>query len=109
MTSGRVIEERSDEVSVEHRFIDNGQPRCSWIKYKGTQGRPLKPGDTVIRRQRIAQRLNQDVAKVTDTLQQLIYAEAVTWQQSVSSSICSHRKLMAPAKSERLIGEVKHS
>lgn len=111
MASGRVIEVKGGEVWLEHRFLDNGQPQCVWTGYAGIRECILKPGDVVKRRQRIAQVApgeNGDTAKVTLTLRHLLYAEAATWPQGVSSFIRSHRKLLVPAKQERIVIAVKH-
>lgn len=111
MAAGHVIEVKSGEVWLEHRFLDNGQPQCVWIGYAGIRECSLKPGDAVKRRQRIALVApgeNEDTAKVTLTLRHLLYADAATWPQSVSSFVLSHRQLLVPAKEERLIIAVKH-
>ncbi|MEQ1750972.1 MAG: L,D-transpeptidase, partial [Prosthecobacter sp.] len=112
MAAGHVIEVKSGEVWLEHRFLDNGQPQCVWIGYAGIRECSLKPGDVVKRRQRIAQVAhgeNGDTAKVTLTLRHLLFADAATWLQSVSSFIRSHRQLLVPAKQERIIIAVKHA
>jgi len=112
MAAGHVIEVKSGEVWLEHRFLDNGQPQCVWIGYTGIRECVLKPGDVVKRRQRIAQvapEENGGTAKVTLILRHLLYADAATWRQSVSSFIRSHRKLLVPAKQERIVIAVKHT
>jgi hypothetical protein len=111
MAEGHVIEVKGGEVWLEHRFLDNGQPQCVWIGYAGIQECSLQPGDAVKRRQRIAQVApgeNGDTAKVTLTLRHRLYADAATWPQSVSSFIRSYRKLLVPAKQERILIAVKH-
>jgi hypothetical protein len=112
MAAGHVIEVKSGEVWLEHHFLDNGQPQCVWTGYAGIQECSLKPGDLVKRRQRIAQIApgeNGGNAKVTLTLRHMLYADAATWPQSVSSFIRSHRKLLVPAKQERILIAVKHT
>lgn len=111
MAAGCVMEAKSDAVLLEHRFLDNGQPQCVWIGYTGLQGCVLKIGEVVKRRQRIAKTASEadgGAARLTLTLRHLLYAEAATWPQSVSSFIRSHRKLLVPAKQERIVIAVKH-
>jgi hypothetical protein len=81
MAAGHVIEVKSGEVWLEHRFLDNGQPQCVRTGYAGIRECSFKPGDVVKRRQRIAQVAtgeNGDTAKVTLTLRHLLYADAAT-------------------------------
>lgn len=111
MAAGRVIEVTDGEIWLEHRFLDNGQLQQVRTSYTGIRGCSLKPGDTVKRRQRIAQMApsqNLDAPKLTLTLRHLLYAEASTWPQSVSAFIRNHRQLLVPAKQERIIIAVKH-
>lgn len=111
MAAGHVIEVKSGEVWLEHRFLDNGQPQCVWIGYAGIRECVLKPGEVVKRRQRIAKTASEadgGAARLTLTLRHLIYAEAATWPQGVSSFIRSHRQLLVPAKQERIVIAVKH-
>ena len=112
LAAGTVTEVKEGEVWLEHRFIENGQPQQLLVGYAGIHACNLKPGDTVKRRQRIAQiapGINGAQAQLTVTLRHLLYAEAAYWPQSVSAFIRSHRRLLVPAKEERLCIAVKHA
>ncbi|MCX6849743.1 MAG: L,D-transpeptidase family protein [Verrucomicrobia bacterium] len=112
LASGTVTDVKDGEVWLEHHFLDNGQPQHMLIGYAGIHACKLKPGDTVKRRQRIAEiapGLNGNHAQLTVTLQHLLYAEAATWPMSISAFIRSHRHLLQPAKEERILIAVKHA
>lgn len=110
IAAGRVAEVKDREVWLEHRFLINGQPQHALTGYAGIHECTLKPGDTVKRRQRIAQvapGMNGDATQLTLTLKHLLYAEAATWPQSVSGFIRMNRRLLVPAREERMIIAVK--
>ncbi len=112
LAAGTVTEVKNGEVWLEHRFLDNGQPQHVLTGYAGIHACTLKPGDTVKRRQRIAQIApgsNGHPAQLTLTLRHLLYTEAATWPQSISTFIRSHKHLLVPAKEERLLIAVKHA
>lgn len=112
MAAGRVVEITPDEIWLEHRFLDNGQPQTVRIGYRGIDGCPLKTGDVVKKRQRIAliaPAAENGLTQLSITLRHLVYAEAATWPQSVSGFIRSHRRLLVPAKEKRLLVAVKHA
>jgi L,D-peptidoglycan transpeptidase YkuD (ErfK/YbiS/YcfS/YnhG family) len=112
LAAGTVAEVKDGEVWLEHHFLDNGQPQHVLIGYAGIHASNLKPGDIVKRRQRIAQIApgsNDNPAQLTLTLRHLLYAEAATWPQSVSTFIRSHTRLLVPAKEERILIAVKHA
>lgn len=112
LAAGTVTEVKDGEVWLEHRFLDNGQPQHVLSGYAGIHACTLKPGDQVKRRQRIAQidqGVNRGQAQLTVTLRHLLYAEAATWPQSVTTFIRSHRRLLVPAKEERILIAVKHA
>lgn len=112
LAAGAVTEVKDGEVWLEHRFLDNGQPQHVLTGYTGIHDCTLKPGDTVKRRQRIAQIApgsDGHPAQLTLTLRHLLYAEAATWPQSVSTFIRSHKRLLVPAKEERVLIAVKHA
>ena len=112
LAGGTVTELKNDEVWLEHRFLENGQPQHILVGYAGIHACHLKPGDQVKRRQRIAQiapGLNGGHAQLTLTMKHLLYAEAATWPMSVSTFIRSHRHLLVPAQEERVLIAVKHA
>ena len=112
VAAGTVTEVKAGELWLEHHFIDNGQPQHVLIGYAGIHACNLKPGDAVKRQQRVAQiapGLNGLHAQITITLRHLLYAEAATWPQSVSTFIRSHKRLLVPAKEDRVLIAVKHS
>lgn len=112
MAAGTVTEVKDGEVWLEHRFIENGQPQHVLTGYAGIHACDLKPGDTVKRRQKIAliaPSLNGAQSQLTISLRHLLYAEAATWPMSLSKFIHSHRRLLVPAKEERVVIAVKHS
>lgn len=112
LAAGTVTEAKEGEVWLEHRFLDNGQPQHVHIGYAGIHACNLKSGDTVKRRQRIAQiapGVDSRQAQLTVTLRHLLYAEAATCPMSVSAFIRRHRHLLQPAKEERILIAVKHA
>lgn len=112
LSAGTVTDVKDGEVWLDHRFLDNGQPQHMLIGYAGIHACKLKPGDIVKRRQRIAQiapSLNGNQAQLIVTLRHLLYAEAATWPQSVSTFIRGHTRLLVPAKEARILIAVKHA
>ena len=112
LAAGTVSEVKDGEVWLEHPFLENGQPQRVLTGYVGIHACNVKAGDTVKRRQRIAQiapGLNGGHAQLTITVKHLLYAEAATWPQSVSTFVRSHRRLLVPAKEERVLIAVKHA
>lgn len=112
LAAGTVTEVKDGEVWLEHRFLDNGQPQHVLTGYAGIHDCTLKPGDTVKRRQRIAQiasGMNGGHVQLTIMLRHLLYADAATWPQSVSAFIRNHRRLLVPAKEGRMLIAVKHA
>lgn len=111
MGAGRVVEVKSREVWLEHRFLINGQPQHALTGYTGVQECTLKPSDVVKRRQhiaRIAPGTTEGPAQLKVTLKHLLYSEVATWPMSLSAFIRSHRQLLVPAKQERIVIAVKH-
>ncbi|WP_395747070.1 L,D-transpeptidase family protein [Prosthecobacter sp.] len=112
MAGGTVTEVKDGEVWVEHRFLENGQPQRVLTGYAGIHHCDLKPGDTVKRRQRIAQIApgkDGGHAQLVVTLRHRLFAEAATWPMSVSKFIRSHARLLVPAKEERVVIAIKHA
>lgn len=112
MAAGTVTEVKDGEAWIEHRFLENGQPQCVLTGYAGIHQCDLKPGDTVKRRQRIAQIApgkDGGHAQLGVTLRHCLFAEAATWPMSVSKFIRSHSRLLVPAKEERVVIAIKHS
>ncbi|WP_395748116.1 L,D-transpeptidase family protein [Prosthecobacter sp.] len=112
LAAGTVTEVKDNELWLEYRYLENGQPQHLLVIYTGIHDATLKSGDVVKRRQRIAKiapGLNDTPAHLTITLHHLRYAEAATWPMSVSQFIRTHRHLLIPAKEDRLIIAIKHT
>lgn len=112
MAAGRVVEVKNGALWLEHHFLDNGQPQHSLTGYIGIHECTLKPGDVVKRRQRIATivpGVNGSPTQLTVLLRHLVYAEAATWPQSVSTFIRTHRRLLVPANEEHILIAAKHA
>lgn len=117
LAAGSVVGIEDGTVWLEHRFLDNGQPQRLLAGYSGIVGADLQIGDRIQRRQQVgriargtAEQLTQlTITQLTITLRHLIFAEAATWPMSVSDFIRTHRRLLVPAKEERILIAIKHT